>query len=372
MSSVTSRPPSDQPPSPQPALNSTANDHTTVDHATDDRQARKRAARYWAERTAPFRTPSLRRSIGQLAITLAPLAGLVALMALTLEIGYWLTLLLAVPAALFLARLWILQHDCGHGAFFKTGALNDWVGRCLGVITVTPYEMWRRDHAVHHATSGNLDRRGTGDIDTLTVREYLALSPFKRLCYRVYRNPLVLFGLGPIVLFFWKFRFPLGEQIRSPRAWVSVLTTNAMIVLVLGLFAWAFGLVPVLKVWLPVVLLAATIGVWMFYVQHQFETVYWRHEPEWDFHEAAIHGCSFYDLPRWLHWMTAYVGYHHVHHLASRVPAYRLRDCHKAIPELQTVRTIGLRESLKTVRLALFDEDSRRLIGFRDLRTMMA
>lgn len=340
--------------------------------AAGDLQARKRRARFWAERTAPFRNASAARSIGQLVATLIPLVGLVALMGLSLDVGYWLTLLLAVPAALFLARLWILQHDCGHGAFFTSGRANDWVGRCLGVLTVTPYEMWRRDHAIHHATSGNLDRRGTGDIDTLTVREYLALSPWRRLRYRMYRHPLVLFGLGPTFLFLWKFRFPLGDQIGDRRAWVSVLTTNAMILLLLALFSAAFGLAPVLAVWLPVVLVAATVGIWMFYVQHQFESVYWRHEPEWDFHEAAVHGCSFYDLPRWLHWMTAYVGYHHVHHLASRVPNYRLRDCHRAIPELQAVRAIGLRDSFRTVRLALFDEDSRRLIGFRELRARTA
>ncbi|WP_448206917.1 fatty acid desaturase [Azospirillum sp. sgz302134] len=342
------------------------------DSPKDGRPARKSAARFWAERTAPYKDPSAARSVLQLAVTLGPLAGIVTLMALTLHVGYWLTLLLAVPAALFLARLWILQHDCGHGAFFKSGKANDWVGRCLGVITVTPYEMWRRDHAIHHATSGNLDKRGTGDIDTLTVREYLALSPFARLRYRIYRHPLVLFGLGPTFLFLWKFRFPLGDQVRDAKAWASVLTTNAMILGILALLASVFGLGPVLKVWLPVVLIAATIGIWMFYVQHQFETVYWRHEPEWDFHEAAIQGCSFYDLPGWLHWMTAYVGYHHVHHLASRVPSYRLRDCHRSVPELQAVRAISLKDSLKTVRLALFDEDARRLIGFRDLRAASA
>lgn len=355
-----------------PNISTPSANHPATNHPANDAQARKRAARFWAERTAPYKDPSVARSVGQLASTLGPLFGLIALMALTLKVGYWLTLLLAVPAALFLARLWILQHDCGHGAFFKSGKANDWVGRCLGVITVTPYEMWRRDHAIHHATSGNLDKRGTGDIDTLTVREYLALTPFQRFRYRIYRHPLVLFGLGPTFLFLWKFRFPLGDQVRDVKAWVSVLTTNAMIIGLLALFAAVFGIAPVLKVWLPVVLIAATIGIWMFYVQHQFETVYWRHEPEWDFHEAAIHGCSFYDLPRWLHWMTAYVGYHHVHHLASRVPNYRLRDCHRSIPELQNVRSISLKDSLKTVRLALFDEESRRLIGFRELRAMTA
>jgi omega-6 fatty acid desaturase (delta-12 desaturase) len=336
-----------------------------------DPQSRKRAARYWAERLASYKEPEARRSIGQLASTLLPLAGLMTLMGFSLEVGYWLTLLLALPAALFLARLWILQHDCGHGAFFRTSRANDWVGRCLGVLTVTPYEMWRRDHAIHHASSGNLDKRGFGDIDTLTVREYLALSRWKRFCYRIYRNPLVLFGIGPTYLFLLRFRFPLGPW-SDVKAWISVITTNAMTAGLVGGFIYLFDVTTVLGVWLPVVLLAATVGVWMFYIQHQFDTVYWRAGEEWDFHEAAIHGSSFYDLPGWLHWMTAYVGYHHVHHLASRIPNYRLPDCHRAIAEFQAVRAITLKESLKSLRLSLFDEDSRRLIGFRDLKAMPA
>lgn len=331
---------------------------------------RKALARFWTERLADYKTPITSRSLGQLVTTLLPLVALVAAMGFALEVGYWLTLLLAVPAALFLTRLFVLQHDCGHGSFFKADWANNWVGRALSVFTVTPYEVWRRDHAIHHATSGNLDKRGTGDIDTLTVREYLALSPLKRLGYRIYRHPVVLFGIGPTLLFMWKFRFPLGEQTRDVKAWISVLTTNVMIAGGLAAFMFAFGALPVLMVWAPVVILAATIGIWLFYVQHQFENVYWRSQDEWDFHEAAVEGCSFYDLPRWLHWMTGYIGYHHVHHLASRVPNYRLRDCHLAIQELQKVARIGVWESFKTVRLALFDEDSRRMIGFRDLRAM--
>ncbi|WP_207459863.1 fatty acid desaturase [Azospirillum sp. SYSU D00513] len=351
-------------PEPSPAVT------PSIDSGADA-GSRKRTARFWAERLAAYKEPEARRSIGQLASTILPLAGLLTLMGLSLQVGYWLTLLLAVPAALFLARLWILQHDCGHGAFFRTSRANDWVGRCLGVLTVTPYEMWRRDHAVHHATSGNLDKRGFGDIDTLTVREYLALSPWKRFCYRVYRNPLVLFGVGPTYLFLIRFRFPLGPW-SDVRAWLSVIGSNAATAAAVGLFIYLFGAAPVLGVWLPVVLLAATIGVWMFYIQHQFDTVYWRSGKEWDFHDAAIHGSSFYDLPGWLHWMTAYVGYHHVHHLASRIPNYRLPDCHRAIAEFQAVRSITLKESLRSIRLALFDEDSRRLIGFGELKAKAA
>ncbi len=322
----------------------------------------------WAERLADYKTPVARRSIGQLASTLLPLAGLVAAMGYALEVGYWLSLLLAIPAALFLTRLFVLQHDCGHGSFFKADWANNLVGRCLSVFTVTPYEVWRRDHAIHHATSGNLDKRGTGDINTLTVREYLALSRWQRFLYRAYRHPLVLFGIGPTLLFMWKFRFPLSGQERDVKAWISVLSTNVMIGGGLTLFMLAFGALQVLMIWAPVVILAATIGIWLFYVQHQFENVYWRKQKEWDFHEAAIEGCSFYDLPRWLHWMTGYIGYHHVHHLASRVPNYRLRDCHLAIQDFQKVAKLGIWESFATVKLALIDEDNQRMIGFRDLR----
>ncbi len=329
---------------------------------------RKAQARLWAERLADYKTPVARRSIGQLASTLLPLAGLVAAMGYALEVGYWLSLLLAVPAALFLTRLFVLQHDCGHGSFFKEDWANNLVGRCLSVFTVTPYEVWRRDHAIHHATSGNLDKRGTGDINTLTVREYLALSRWQRFLYRTYRHPLVLFGIGPTVLFMWKFRFPLSGQERDVKAWISVLSTNVMIGGGLTLFMLAFGALQVLMIWAPVVILAATIGIWLFYVQHQFENVYWRKQKEWDFHEAAIEGCSFYDLPRWLHWITGYIGYHHVHHLASRVPNYRLRDCHLAIQDFHKVAKLGIWESFATVKLALIDEDNHRMIGFRDLR----
>lgn len=348
--------------------------HSPTDRVTADVKPadRKTQARLWAEKLSEYKAPVTSRSLGQLVTTLLSLAALVVLMGLALEVGYWLTLLLAVPAGFFLVRVFILQHDCGHGSFFRAGWANDLVGRLLGVLTVTPYEVWRRDHAIHHATSGNLDKRGTGDIDTLTVREYLALGRWQRLRYRLYRHPVVLFGIGPAFLFLCKFRVPLAGQYRDFRAWVSCLSTNAMIAGGLALFMALFGIGAVLKIWLPVVILGATIGIWMFYVQHQFEGVYWRRQGEWDFHEAAIEGCSYYDLPRWLHWLTGYIGYHHVHHLASRVPNYRLRDCHLAIEEFQKVCRIGIRDSLKTVNLTLFDEESRRLIGFRDLRARAA
>jgi acyl-lipid omega-6 desaturase (Delta-12 desaturase) len=339
---------------------------------TTDRQVRKQAARRWAEQLAAYKQPDLRRSLRDIATTLVPLAGFVTLMGLSLEVGYWLVLLLAVPAAFFLVRTFILQHDCGHGALFKSGWANDWLGRCLAVLTMTPYACWKREHAIHHATSGNLEKRGVGDITTLTVREYLARSRWGRLRYRLYRHPAVLFGIGPAFMFLVRNRLAIGEAVNDRAAWVSALGSNTAILGALTVASLVFGVAPVLMVWLPVVLLAATIGIWMFYVQHQFEGVQWHHEEEWDFHSAAIDGCSYYDLPKWLHWLTGYIGYHHVHHLSSKIPNYRLRDCHLSIPDLQRVQAMGFRESLRTVNLALWDEDSRRLIRFGELRQLVA
>lgn len=346
-------------------------ERTLSDHesSTDHASGRRHEGQTWGERLAPYKRPDRRRSLRQIGTTLASLAGLVLLMGISLEHAYWLTLALSVPTAFFLVRAFIVQHDCGHGSFFRSRRANDWLGRCLGILTLTPYAYWKRDHAVHHATSGDLDRRGVGDIDTLTVREYLARPLWGRLQYRFYRHPAVLFGVGPVFLFFVKHRVALGHWRRDRQAWISVLTTNAAIATAFTAAAVVFGIGPVVMVWLPVMALASTIGIWLFYVQHQFDDVYWRRRRDWDFHEAAMKGCSFYDLPRWLHWLTGWIGYHHVHHLSSKIPNYRLRDCHAAIGDLQRVRHLGLTESLRTVGLALWDEDTGRMIGFGDLRT---
>jgi len=347
-------------------------DMRTPSSPTTDRQKQKQAARRWAEQLAAFKQPDLRRSLGQIGTTLGPLTGFVVLMGLSLEVGYWLALLLAVPAAFFLVRTFILQHDCGHGSLFRSNWANDWLGRFLAVLTVTPYACWKREHAIHHATSGNLEKRGVGDITTLTVREYLAQSRWGRLRYRLYRHPAVLFGIGPAFLFLVRNRLAIGDGVNDKAAWASVLGSNAAILGALTVASLVFGTAPVLMVWLPVVLLAATIGIWMFYVQHQFEGVQWHHDEEWDFHTSAIDGCSYYDLPNWLHWLTGYIGYHHVHHLSSKIPNYRLRDCHLSIPDLQRVKAISLWESLRTVKLALWDEDSKRMIRFGELRQLAA
>lgn len=314
-----------------------------------------------------YRKPSRARSLFELAATAVPFAGLWALMWLSLDVGYWLCLLLAVPAAGFLVRLFLIQHDCGHGTLFRRKATNDWLGRVLGVFTLTPYDYWRRTHAVHHASSGNLDQRGVGDIDTLTVSEYLALPWWKRLGYRVYRNPLVMFGIGPVYVFAFQFRLPARLMREGWWPWASTMATNAGIALVVVLMMWWVGVHEFLAVHIPVMLLATSIGVWLFFVQHQFEETLWETGGEWNVHDAALHGSSYYDLPGVLRWMTANIGMHHVHHLCSRIPFYRLPEVLRDYPELKSIGRITLLESLKCVRLTLWCESSRRLISFSEL-----
>jgi omega-6 fatty acid desaturase (delta-12 desaturase) len=326
-------------------------------------------ARTWVQILARYREPSRARSTLELVITIVPLVLLWILMWATLDLGYyWVALPFAVPAAGFLVRLFMIQHDCGHGAFFRHRLTNDWVGRVIGVLTLTPYDFWRRTHAVHHASSGNLDRRGIGDIDTLTMREYLALSRWGRLRYRVYRHPVVMFGLGPAYLFVLQHRLPVGLMRGGWQPWLSTMATNAAIAIVIATIIWFVGLGAFLLVHLPIMLLAASIGVWLFYVQHQFEGTFWTENRTWNLHAAALHGSSHYDLPGVLRWFTANIGVHHVHHLCSRIPYYRLPQVLREHPELIATGRLTLIESLRCVRLVLWDEGRRRLISFREMR----
>ncbi len=322
----------------------------------------------WAQRLARYREPSRLRSTLEIAMTAVPFVVLWVIAWATLGIGYWLSLLVAVPAAGFLVRLFMIQHDCGHGSFFRHHLTNAWVGRVIGVLTLTPYDFWRRTHAIHHATSGNLERRGIGDIDTLTVREYLALSWWRRLGYRVYRHPIVMFGIGPAFVFLLQFRLPIGLMRGGWHPWLSTMATNAGIALVAITVMWFVGVGPFFLVHLPITILAASIGVWLFYVQHQFEDTFWAEGGSWNMQEAALHGSSHYELPGVLRWFTANIGIHHVHHLCSRIPYYRLPRVLKDHPELSLLGRITLWQSLGCVRLALWDESSRRLISFRELR----
>ncbi len=301
----------------------------------------------------------------ELGITFLSLILLWVLMWLSLDVGYWLTLLLAVPAAGLLLRLFMIQHDCGHGAFFRGRAVNDWVGRLLGVLTLTPYDYWKRNHAIHHATSSNLDRRGIGDIDTLTVEEYRSRPLSGRIFYRLYRNAIVMFGIGAPYLFLLKHRLPFYQMRAGWRPWVSTMVTNAAIALAVAVMIWFVGIGPFLRVHLPIVMLAASMGVWLFYVQHQFENVMWTRDGSWVQRDAALSGSSHYDLPLVLRWFTANIGIHHVHHLNSRIPYYRLPQVLRDHPELKKLGRLTFWESLRAVRLTLWCESRKKTCLFR-------
>jgi omega-6 fatty acid desaturase (delta-12 desaturase) len=319
----------------------------------------------WRQLLVPYSRPHLRKAAVELLATAVPLLACAIGLFYGLQHDWWSALLFALPAALFVVRLFIIQHDCGHGSYFKSSRLNDSLGRLLSVVTLMPYWSWRRDHAVHHATSGDLDNRGTGDLTTLTVGEYLGRSWWGKLLYRAYRHPLVLLVVGPVYVLLVRYRFPLGSRLRDRNAWLSIIGTNVAAGAVAAALAIVIGPAPFLIGWTTVVLLATSIGVWFFYVQHQFEDTYWRRAPLWDFHTAAFAGSSFYDLPGPLHWLTGWIGFHHIHHLASKIPSYRLRACFEQNRELQSATRLTLWTSIKAFRLVLWDEERRKLVTFR-------
>jgi omega-6 fatty acid desaturase (delta-12 desaturase) len=325
------------------------------------------ATRQWTRLLAPYRDPNAARSLFEIAVTFLPFAGLWTLAWTAVHLGRWeLSLLPSLLAAALLVRLFMIQHDCGHGAFFRHRLANDWVGRAIGVLTLTPYDAWRRAHAAHHAGAGNLARRGIGDIDTLTIGEYRALTLWGRLRYRFYRHPLVMFGIGPIYLFLLRHRFPLARPGNRRQDWLSAMATNLAVAGLAAGLIWLVGAGPFLLVQLPITLAAGAAGVWLFYVQHQFEETYWAESGAWCPHEAALRGSSHYDLPGVLRWFTANIGMHHVHHLASRIPYYHLPRVLHDHPELAVTSRLTLWQSLGCVRLALWDETQNRLVTFRE------
>ncbi len=330
-------------------------------------QAAPLSARDWASRLSAYKQPRNARAVRELIVTGLPLVLLWVAMWHLAGVRAWLPLLIAPFAAFLLVRLFMIQHDCGHNAFFSSRRANDWAGRILGVLTLTPYDVWRHSHALHHAGSGNLDRRGIGDIATITVAEYRARSRWGRLAYRLYRHPLVMFGIGPAYLFVLQHRLPVGAMNGGVMPWASSLLTNAGI-LALGLgLGQVTGFPALLLVHAPIVIIGATIGVWLFYVQHQFEATYWERSADWTHPDAALHGSSFYDLPKPLMWLTAYIGVHHVHHLASRIPFYRLSEVLRDHPEIRSVGRISLWQSLRGVRLTLWDPECRSMVPFSAL-----
>lgn len=319
------------------------------------------------EALAPYQRPSHRRSIFEIAVTAAPLALFWGLALYTVSRGWWWGLVFTLPAAAFLVRMFLIQHDCGHASFFRSPAANAWTGRIIGVLTATPYDYWRRTHAIHHATSGNLDRRTLGAVETLTVEEYRAKPWIQRVGYRLYRHPLVMFGLGPCYMFVLQHRAPIGLM-REKRAWLSVLGNNLGLALLVAPQLLLAGVAATIAVHLAIVVIAASIGVWLFYVQHQFEGAWWSRNDGWSLHQAALHGSSHLHLPPVLRWFTANIGAHHVHHLGSKIPFYRLPRVMEDHPALKTMSRITLMDGFRAVRLSLWDEAAGRLVSFREAR----
>lgn len=327
-----------------------------------------RSAASWVRVLARYREPNAARSFFEIGVSLIPFLAIWALAWWLLSVSYWAGFALACFNGLFLVRLFCIQHDCGHGSFFAHRGLSDWIGRALGVLTLTPYDVWRRSHAMHHAGSGNLEKRGMGDVVTLTVEEYRARSWLGRLRYRAYRHPLVLFVIGPAYLFYLENRLPVGLMDEGWRIWLSSVGTNAGVAVTVGLILYFGGWLPLLLVFVPTTLIAATLGVWLFYVQHQFEETHWDHAEDWGLHDAALHGSSHYVMPRVLQWFTANIGIHHVHHLYSRIPFYRLNEVLRDHGELAQAQRLSIRESISCARLHLWDEKQRRLLSFRQMR----
>jgi omega-6 fatty acid desaturase (delta-12 desaturase) len=317
---------------------------------------------------ARHQTPVLRSSVWQLGNSLVPYLILWGLMVWALDISYWIVLALAVPAAGFLVRIFIIFHDCCHASFFKSRRANHLVEFVTGVLTFAPYRQWRHQHARHHATAADLDRRGTGDIWTLTVQEYLEASRWKRLAYRLARNPVVLFILAPAYLVLVANRYPSRAVGRRQRR--GVHWTNGTLLVIVVLMSLTIGIKAFLLIQLPILMLSGAAGVWLFYVQHQFEGAYWERRQDWDYVKAALHGSSFYKLPRLLQWFTGNIGFHHIHHLSPAIPNYKLETCHRENPLFQEVRPVTLWASMKSLSIHLWDERRMRLVGYGQLRTV--
>lgn len=320
----------------------------------------------WQKVVAKYNTPARLRSAWQILNSIIPYFALWIAMVWSLSISYWLTLLLSSIAGGFLVRTFIIFHDCGHGSFFRSRKANDFWGTITGLFTFTPYHRWRYQHAVHHATSGDLDRRGHGDIWTLTVQEYLESSRWKKFAYRLARNPIVLFVIAPLYVFLIHERFVSSKATRQEK--VSVHSTNLMLLAILVVMWNMIGLKAYLLVMMPTIMVGAASGVWLFYVQHQFEGAYWERRGDWDYVTAALKGSSFYKLPKILQWFSGNIGFHHIHHLSPSIPNYNLERCHKEEPLFQQVKPVTLFASLKSLTFRLWDERRQKLVGFGHLR----
>jgi omega-6 fatty acid desaturase (delta-12 desaturase) len=330
-----------------------------ADHAPS-----KPGGAFWRETLDPYAQPRLGRSLIDLASSVVPYLALSFLMYRTLGVSYWLVLAISIPASGFLVRTFILFHDCSHGSFLASRRANLWLGTVLGLLVYAPFLRWRHDHAIHHATSGDLDRRGGGDVRTLTVSEYQALPPRSRLAYRVFRNPAVMFGIGPIVALVVGPR--LVSRSARPRMRRSVIGTNIALAIMVGALCWLMGWRDYLLVQAPTVLLAGSAGIWLFYVQHQFEDAYWESAEDWSYADAALRGSSYLKLPKVLQFFSGNIGLHHVHHLSARIPNYNLQRAHDENPIFHEVPILSLSDGLRSVRLKLWDEERGRLVTFAE------
>ncbi|MEP5151485.1 fatty acid desaturase [Planktotalea sp.] len=336
--------------------------------SVDPRMTNHKNAREWVSVLAKYREPNTLRSSFELGVSFVPFVVLWAMACWMASFSYTAAFAIALLNGGFLLRLFCIQHDCGHGSFFDNRNVSDWVGRALGVVTLTPYDVWRRTHTIHHSHAGDLDHRGIGDVMTLTVDEYNARTPFGRFMYRLYRHPAVLFGLGPTYLFIFQNRLPLGLMTQGSKYWISAMGTNVAMAVIAFLIVYFIGWQALFLVTLPTIILAASIGVWLFYVQHQFEDTHWREGKDWQLHEAALHGSSHYDLPPVLRWFTANIGIHHVHHLYSRIPFYRLNDVLRDHEELVDCGRMTLMQSFKCAKLDLWDTERNKLVSFKEAK----
>ena len=319
----------------------------------------------WENLVKKYQTAPNRKSIWQLVHSVIPFLILWYLMYLSIDVSYWITLLLALPAAGFVVRIFIIQHDCGHGSFFKSKRANDFWGMAGSIITLTPYHYWRKNHAIHHASAGKLDQRGIGDIYTMTVEEYLKQSRWGRLKYRLYRNPFILFIIIPIILFVLLYRLPISASKDFKKFQPSVYITSIAIALIFTGLIWLVGWQNFLMIQLPITFIASTTGTWLFYVQHQFEDTYWSESNGWDYTSAAMRGSSYYKLPKVLQWFTGNIGFHHIHHLSPKIPNYLLEKCYRENPDLQNSPILTLRSSFRSLFLRLWDEKQKKLVSFR-------
>ena len=320
----------------------------------------------WIEIVSRYNFSNPLMSWWQIANSVIPYLALWALMVWSLKISYFLTLFLSVFAAGFLVRIFIIFHDCGHGSFFKSKLLSQIIGVITGLMTFTPYHKWTAEHKEHHATVGNLDKRGVGDVKTLTIEEFLKLSPWRKFVYRLYRHPLFLFGIAPLLVFVLQNRIPKKRMNRKDHLYLHL--TNLTLILVIALIIWAIGWKAFLLIQIPVIYIAAVHGVWLFYVQHQYENVIWTRANEWNYKEIALGGSSYFKLPKVLQWFTGNIGFHHIHHLSPKIPNYKLPKCYKENTEFQEVKPVTFFSSLKSLKLRLWDEKKKKLVGFSALR----